>query len=124
MLFHYQDGTAHRTVATAAHQEVRRLGFYRSVAATHVRGSCRCLRRGRLHRRCDRSLARCGSGRLGFAGTGDQHQGENGKRRTKYDCSFHSMNCFFTRRFVADRIARRIYGEEFFLNLDLCALLL
>jgi hypothetical protein len=73
-----------------------------------ARGCGRSLT-GRRWRRCSHSsLTRCGRSRLGFAGAGDQHQGENGKRGTKYDCFFHSVNCFFKRRFVADRIARRI----------------
>ncbi len=78
------------------------------VATTHVRGCCRCLRGWWCHRRRDSSLARCGTSRLGFAGTGDQHQSDNRKHRTKYDCFFHSMNCFFNKRFVAGGIARRI----------------
>jgi hypothetical protein len=48
---------------------------------------------------CGRSgLTRCGS-RLRRAGTRHQHQDENGKCRTKYDCSFHNVNCFFNKRF-------------------------
>lgn len=77
------------------------------VATTHVRGCCRCLRGWWCHWRRDSSLTRCGSSRLGFAGTGDQHQSDNRKHRTKYDF-FHSMNCFFNKRFVAGGIARRI----------------
>src|SRR4029077_6094757 len=65
-----------------------------SVATTRVRGCCRCLRRRRLHRRCDCSLACCGASRLWLARTGEQHQSESRKCRTKYDCFFHKMNCF------------------------------
>jgi hypothetical protein len=79
-----------------------------SVAPHLVRGCCRCLRRRRRHRRCDRSLARCGCSRRGFAGTRNQHQGKNAKRRTKYNCSFHSMNGLFKRQFVTNSVARRI----------------
>lgn len=78
------------------------------ISATHpVRRCCRCLRR-RRGRRCDSSLARRGGSRLRLAGTGDQHQTDNGQRRTKYNCFFHSMNCFFKRPFVAGSIVRRI----------------
>jgi hypothetical protein len=48
---------------------------------------------------CPRSLARCGGSRLRRAGTRHQHQGENGKCPTKHDCSFHTVNCFFNKRF-------------------------
>jgi len=70
-------------------------GSRRLVATTHVRGRCRCLRRRRRQRRCDCSLARCGGTRLRLARTGEQHQDENRKCRTKYDYFFHKLNCFF-----------------------------
>ena len=93
---------------TASQERLLAGGFRESVAATHLmRGCCRCLRRRRRHRCRDCGLARCGGSRL-RAGTGDQRQGENRKRRTKYDCSFHSMNCFFNKR-----IRRRSHHQTY-----------
>ena len=79
------------------------------ATTTHVVRSCRSCLTDRLRgRRCDSRLAGCGASRLGLTRTRDQHQGENRKHRTKYDSFFHSVNCFFNKRFVAGRIARRI----------------
>jgi hypothetical protein len=85
-------------------------GFRRLIAAaTHaVRRRSSCLTDRLRGCRGDSRLARCGSSRLRFTGTGDQHQGENRKHRTKYDCFFHSVNCLFHQRFGAGHIARRI----------------
>ena len=91
------------------HARLLGAGFRRLIAATHaVRRCSSCLTHRLRGGRGDSRLARCGSSRLGFAGTGDQHQGENRKYRTKYDCFFHSVNCLFTKRFGAGHIARRI----------------
>src|SRR4029077_13553474 len=87
-------------------------GSRRLVATTHVRGRCRCLRGRRRQRRCDCSLARCGGTRLRLARTGEQHQDENRKCRTKYDYFFHKLNCFFKKQFVASPIARRIKAKN------------
>ena len=91
------------------HARLLAAGFHRLITATHaVRRCSSCLTHRLRGGRGDSRLARCGSSRLGFAGTGDQHQGENRKHRTKYDCFFHSVNCLFTKRFGAGHIARRI----------------
>jgi hypothetical protein len=92
-----------------------RADFRQSVPATHAVRRRRSRLANRLRgRRRDGRLTRCGTSCLRLAGTRDQHQGENGKHRTKCDCFFHNMNCFFNKRFVAGRIARRICSEEFF----------
>jgi hypothetical protein len=76
-------------------------GFYRSVARAAVTRSLRGApdAAGWVGGRCARSLACRGGSRLRRAGTRHQHQDENGKGRTKYDCSFHNVNCFFNKRF-------------------------
>ena len=41
---------------------------------------------------------------------------ENRKRRTKYDCSFHNVNCFFNKRFFGlagwRGVGRKLHREE------------
>ena len=89
---HISEGTAHRAVATEPATRLLAAGFQRLIVATHaVRRCSSCLTDRLRGRRGDSRLARCGSSRLGFAGTGDQHQGENRKHRTKYYCFFHSV---------------------------------
>ena len=84
-------------------------GYYQLIPATHVVGRCsRRLRRGGRGRPSDNSLARCGRSRLGLAATRDQHQGDSGKRRTKYDCSFHKHELFLQKT-IRRRSRRQTY---------------
>ena len=81
---------------------------------------CRCRRRlacWRRGRRGDGGLTRRGRGCLRLAAAGDQHQGDDRERRTKYDCVFHDVNCFFTRQFGTSPIVRCIRVEDSYVSI-------
>jgi hypothetical protein len=86
-------------------------GLRLSVAAAHVR---RCRRRlcWRRWLRRDSGLTRCSRGRFRLAGAGNQHQSQQRKCGTQYECFFHSSNRFFKDRFVTSGFARRIRAQN------------